>query len=227
MSTSRAAIDAAIAKGPLSRFPRDQVKRWLEAAVRLEAPPGSAIYHEHDEPRAGVVIHGLLRLYMTAPDGRQVTVRYARPGQLLGIPSVVGGPAPVSAQMLTHTVVLMLPVEALRRAGHEDADVAWLFAEEICWRLYDALEGLAGNAFGTLKQRACRHLLELAASSQTGNSLVAVVTQQELANAVGSARVAVARILAELRQGGLIRTGAAGIELLDPLAVHEAAWARE
>lgn len=227
MTESRSSFEAVVSRGPLSRFPRELVSEWLKAGVRLEAPAGSFIYQEHEHPRAGVVVDGLLRMFMTAPDGRQVTVRYARPGQLLGIPAVVGGPAPVSVQMLTRGILLMLPVHVLDEAARADARVAWLFAEEICRRLYDSLEGLAGNAFGSLKERLCRHLLEMAADSQTGDCLIVGTTQQELANAVGSTRVAVARIVSDLRGAGLVRTGNEGIELLEPLKIHETAWARE
>jgi len=221
------AVDGAVARGPLGRFPRECVEQWLSAGVRVETPPGSFIYHEHDEPRAGVVVEGLLRMFMSAPDGRQVTVRYARAGQLIGIPAVVGGPAPVSVQMLTRTVVVMIPVGMLEEAGRTNAAVAWLFAEETCRRLYDTLEGLAGNAFGTLTERVCRHLLDLAAHEQNGDRLVVAATQQELANAVGSTRAAVARVLNDLRRAGFLGRCAEGIELRDPLGVHEAAWARE
>ena len=227
MSASGPSIEIAISRGPLSRFPRVLVDEWLKAGVRLEAPAGSFLYHEHDEPGAGVVIEGLLRMFMTAPDGRQVSVRYARPSQVVGIPAIVGGPAPVSAQMLTRTVLIMLPVAALVEAGRSDPNVSWLFAEEICRRLYDSLEGLAGNAFGSLKERVCRNLLEVAAESQKDERLFVGGTQQQLADAVGSTRVAVARVLAELRDNGIIRTGSAGIELVEPLKIHESAWARE
>jgi CRP/FNR family transcriptional regulator len=219
-------IDEAVRGGPLSRFPRERVDEWLKAAIRLEAPQGSFIYYEHDEPRAGLVVEGLLRLFMTAPDGRQVTVRYARPGQLIGIAAVIGGPAPVSAQMLTRATLLMFPIEALKEAGRSDPRIAWLFAEEVCRRLYDSLEGLAGNAFGSLKERVCRNLLEMATDTP-GDRLVARTTQQELANAVGSTRVAVARILNELRREGLIESASGGVVLNEPMVIHEAAWARE
>lgn len=36
-------------------------------------------------PRGMLVVRGLIRVYMTSPEGRQVTVRYARAGDLLGI----------------------------------------------------------------------------------------------------------------------------------------------
>lgn len=219
-------IEKALRQGPLARFPRDIVVDWLGAAVYLEVPQGSFIYHEHDEPRAGLVLEGVLRLFMTAPDGRQVTVRYARPGQLLGIAAIIGGPAPVSAQMLTHTVLMMFPVETLKQAARSDPGIGWLFAEEVCRRLYDSLEGLAGNAFGSLTERVCRHLLDMAGEGPD-ESLVVRTTQQELANAVGSSRVAVARILNDLRRAGMLKTSSDGMTLLDPTAIHEAAWARE
>lgn len=227
MQTTRAAIEAAVHHGPLARLPHALVQEWIDTATRLEVPQGASIYQEHDAPRVGLIVEGLVRAYMTAPDGREVTVRYARAGQLLGIPALVGGPAPVSVAMLTRTVILMLPFEALGRAGREQPEVGWQFAEEICRRLYDALEALAGNAFGTLTERVCRHLLEMSGPGATDETLRAAVTQQDLANAVGSSRVAVARILAELRREGLIETGSRGIELLSPLALHDRAWARE
>lgn len=226
MTGNDSSIDAAVRRGPLSRFPRARVEKWLKSGVRLEAPQGSCIYYEHDEPRAGLVVDGLLRLFMTAPDGRQVTVRYARPGQLIGIAAVIGGPAPVSAQMVTRATLLMFPVDEMKEAGRSDPAIAWLFAEEVCRRLYDSLEGLAGNAFGSLKERVCRNLLEMAEGG-AGERLLVHATQQELANAVGSARVAVARILNELRRDGFIETGSEGIVLVKPMAIHQAAWARE
>ena len=42
---------------------------------------------------AALVVRGLIRVYLSSPGGRQVTVRYARPGDVLGIAVLVGGPA--------------------------------------------------------------------------------------------------------------------------------------
>jgi CRP/FNR family transcriptional regulator, cyclic AMP receptor protein len=38
-----------------------------------------------------LVVRGLIRVYMTSPEGRQVTVRYARACDVLGIAVLVGG----------------------------------------------------------------------------------------------------------------------------------------
>lgn len=42
--------------------------------------------------------HGLLRVYLASVEGRQVTIRYARPGDVLGIAVLVGGRASVGVQ---------------------------------------------------------------------------------------------------------------------------------
>jgi CRP/FNR family transcriptional regulator, cyclic AMP receptor protein len=50
-----------------------------------------------------LVVRGLFRVYMISPVGRQVTVRYARAADVLGIAVLVGGPANVSAQALAES----------------------------------------------------------------------------------------------------------------------------
>jgi CRP-like cAMP-binding protein len=91
------------------------------------------------------VIAGLIRVYMTSPDGRQITVRYAHTGDLLGIAAIAGGPAPINVQILTDTALLMLNARTLQACGQTEPMVGWLLAQEATRRLYDVLEVLAGN----------------------------------------------------------------------------------
>jgi CRP/FNR family cyclic AMP-dependent transcriptional regulator len=218
------AIDEAIAKSTLAAFPPTLRKTLTQEAIPVDLPAGTTLYYEEDEPRCGLVITGLIRVYMTSPDGRQITVRYARPGELLGIAAIVGGPAPVSVQVLTDAALLMLNVRMLQMSGQTEPKVGWLMAQEVTRRLYDTLEALAGNAFGSLQQRVARHLLDLAASRQQGQGLVVQVTQQELADAVGSVRPVVARIIRELRVEGIITTSSDGIVILKPAELHAKTW---
>jgi CRP/FNR family transcriptional regulator len=224
---STTAIDAALTKSLLAALAPTLRDTLTHDAIPVDLPAGSTLYNEADQPRCGLVLAGLLRMYMTAPDGRQITVRYARTGDLVGIAAIVGGPAPVNAQTLTDTAVLMLNVRTLQQSGQTEPMVGWLLAQEVSSRLYDVLEMLAGNAFGSLRQRLARHLLDLAAFRQHGRGLVAKVTQQELADAVGSVRPVVARILRELRAEGLISTSSDGIVVLKPDELHATSWSRE
>jgi CRP/FNR family transcriptional regulator len=170
---------------------------------------------------------GLLRVSMHASDGRQVTIRYVRAGDLLGVPALVGGPAPVFVQAVTPGAAFFFDVAQVKRAALVDAALAWALAEECVHRLYDALEELAGNAFASVRQRVARHLLDLATSRpETRRTLIALVNQQDLANSVGSVREVVARVLAELRAEGLVRTSPGRVEILDPIRMSHELWSR-
>lgn len=218
---------ALLRDGPWRSLPADTVERLAAGGTQLDVLTGVTVYTEADAERFGVIVRGLLRVYMHTGDGRQVTVRYVRRGGLLGVPALVGGPAPVFVQALTDSAVYFMDVARVKRVAQEDAAVAWLLAEESVHRLYDVLEELAGNTFATVRQRVVRHLLDLAASRPASNGrLAALVNQQELANSVGSVREVVARVLHELRAASLVRTSPGRVEILDPLKMSLELWSR-
>lgn len=135
-------------------------------------------------------MNGLLRAFHTTVDGRQVTVRYARTGELLGIATLyVPRAGALGVQAVTACCILMMRPATARSIAERDPRVANLFAEEIAYRLLMVVNELAGNTFGTMRERVVRHLLDIAAGA-TGQRvpLVARLTQQELADDVGSVR---------------------------------------
>jgi CRP/FNR family transcriptional regulator len=217
MSTEPA-VAAAIAKSPLCVLPPATIARLFEHAVLIEVPPG-AVPQQHGRGTMvpGFLVSGLLRVFLTTPDGRQVTLRYARSGSLLAIPTLyMKRTGPVSQQALTPCQTVRFWPDTLLEAAAHDAAIANLFASETAGRLFDCIDELAGNTFGTMRQRVARHLLDLAAEDRNRTPLVARVSQQSLADAVGTVREVVVRVLRELREEGLIRTGRDEIELLQP-----------
>ncbi|MDA8237444.1 MAG: hypothetical protein M0T75_06120 [Chloroflexi bacterium] len=50
----------------------------------MSPPAGAVVYRDEESPRL-VVVAGLLRVHLTSADGRQVTVRYARSGDVAGL----------------------------------------------------------------------------------------------------------------------------------------------
>jgi CRP/FNR family transcriptional regulator len=209
-----------LAAGFLATVPEESVQRLFEDAVRLDVPAGAVLYREGDRPRLALVLSGLIRIYLTAPDGRQVTVRYARRGEVLGASTAVAGPVDVSAQALVDAVVVVLNVRTLRELARSNATLAWAIAEEVSRRLYAVLEAFAGTAFGSVRQRVARHLLDVASTHQQGAALVAPLRQQELADAAGTVREVAARVLRDLRDAGLVETTRAGVRILDPIGLH-------
>ena len=218
---------ALLRDGPCASLSREMVERLATGGNTFNVAAGVTIYSEADAERFGILVQGLLRVYMHTSDGRQVTVRYVRRGELLGAPALVGGPAPVFVQALTDSTAYFMDLAHVRDLARHHAAVAWIFAKESVDRLYDVLEELAGNTFATVRQRVIRHLLDLAASRPGSSGLLtARVNQQELANSVGSVREVVARVLHELRATSLVRTSPGRIEILDPVRMSSELWSR-
>ena len=203
------------------------IESLIDGGRVTQFPAGHTLYAEADAEGLAVVLDGLLRVYMHASDGRQVTVRYVRVGDLLGVPALVGGPAPVFVQALVPGSAFLFDADRVKRAARKEALLAWVLAEESVHRLYDVLEELAGNTFASVRQRVARHLLDLAASRPAaGGALIAFVSQQDLANSVGSVREVVARVLADLRAERLVRTSPGRVEILDPVRMSHQLWSR-
>src|SRR5262245_51902723 len=214
-------------RGCWASVPITTIESLIEGGRIVEFPARHVVYTEADTERLAVVLQGLLRVYMHASDGRQVTVRYVRAGELLGVPALVAGPAPVFVEAVAAGAAFFFDVARVKRAAHHDASLAWALAEESVHRLYDVLEELAGNAFASVRQRVARHLLDLAASRPAASGpLTALVGQQDLANSVGSVREVVARVLAELRAEHLVRTSPGRVEILDPVRMSRQLWSR-
>jgi CRP/FNR family cyclic AMP-dependent transcriptional regulator len=162
---------------------------------------------------------------MSSSEGRQVTVRYTRDNDVLGSAVLGGGPADVGVQTLGASRLFRIDSRILTASARRDATVAWSMAEELNRRLYETLEQTAINAFGTVRQRVAAHLLDIAADRQgPGGQLVARASQQELADAVGSVREVVARVLRDFRLSGLVRTESDSVRVLDPARLHDQSW---
>ena len=218
-------VETALAGSFLGRLRPDLVHELVAGGRRHDYPAGTTVYRERSAPRTLVVVSGLLRVYMSSPDGRQVTVRYARQCDVLGIAVLVGGPADVGVQTLARSSLYGIDATMLAAVARRDGPVAWALAEELNRRLYENLQQTAVNTFGTVRQRVALHVLDLASSQQDpGGPLVARVSQQELAEAVGSVREVVARVLRDLRSTGLVATAPGGIEVLDPTGLHDQTW---
>ena len=220
-------VVALLYGGAWAALPRETVERLATGGTVREVAEGVTVYTEAETERFAVILHGLIRVYMNTSDGREVTVRYVRTGELLGAPALIAGPAPVFVQAVTNSSLYFMDVARVKALAQRDAAVAWVFAEESVHRLYDVLEELAGNTFATVRQRVVRHLLDLASSHTTGDGrLTALVNQQDLANSVGSVREVVARVLHELREASLVRTSPGRVEILDAVKMSRELWSR-
>ena len=210
-------LESAVLASHLRELPADVIDDLMAGAVRLKIPASSVIHREGEgAPVLELVVSGLVRVFVTAPDGRTMTVRYCRPGALLGVMSlfIPGFALPAAVQALVDAEVLALSPAVARRAAAQDIRVTQAFLREQSERAISFLYEVPGSAFATVRQRVARHLLDIA--SEGTPELVVPVSQQQLAESVGTVREVIVRVLRELRTAGVVHTERNRIIIVDP-----------
>ncbi len=169
--------------------------------------------------RVGVMADGHARTSILSPEGRSGTVLYHRRGDLLGVVSLFQ-PMPADVMALERTTVIWLDGATLAQMARCSPDVAWQLASAVSeWGVH--LSAAAEEfAFSPVQRRITTHLLHLASPrTHGGGPSVARVTQQELADSIGSVREVVARTLATYKRLGLIDVSKRKITVLDDQAL--------
>ena len=219
-------IRAAVEASHLSVLPSDALDELMVGSVRTRIPAGSVTHREADSaPYFELLMSGVVRVFLTAPDGRTLTIRYCHSGALIGVFTLFARPlaAPGSTQVLVESeLVRMLPSVARRLAG-TDVRIARALLTELSERVQGFVAEVSGGAFTTVRQRVARHLLDLASQGMSARGdLHVLVSQRELADAVGTVREVVVRVLREFRAEELIRTERDRIVIVDPIQLARA-----
>lgn len=220
-------VQAAFEISHLGSLPAMTRDLLVSTSNLLTLPAGSNLHREGSEvAHLQLVASGLLRVYVTALDGRTLTVRYCRAGSLLGAVSLFASPfsMPASVQAVTDAEVLAMSAGSVKDLVERDPALPRALLDELSERVMSFISEIPSGAFATVRQRIARHLLDLASTTQKGAELSVKVSQQELAEAVGSVREVVVRTLRELREEGIVSTGNEGITLLDPVQLSAEAY---
>jgi CRP/FNR family transcriptional regulator, cyclic AMP receptor protein len=201
-----ARVRLALSRSNLRDLPGDVLDELLVGASRVRIPAGSVTHWEGEPaPFLELVISGVVRVFVSAPDGRTMTIRYCRPGALIGAASLFATPyaMPAPTQALVDAEMLRMSPTVARHTAERDVRVATALLSEV----------------------ASERLPEPASEQRSGSELVVRVSQRELADAVGTAREVVVRVLRELRQEGVVWTGRDQIVIADPARlIQEHGW---
>ena len=219
----------ALAASRLGALPADALSELLVGATRLTIPARSTVRPVAGQsPHLELVVSGLVRIQVAAPDGRALTVRYCRRGALMGAATLYAEVVrPFTIEALTDAELLRLDPARVVWQARRDPRVANALLAETSERVMTFVAEFSGHAFATVRQRIARPLLDLAALDPRSEELAATISQQELADAVGTVREVVVRILRELRKQGCVRTRRDGIVIVDPERLSDIAAAEE
>jgi CRP/FNR family transcriptional regulator len=178
---------------------------------------GDVAFHESDPCHSVfIVCAGSAKLITAASQGKVLLLRFARPGDLLGIAeAVTGRPYDCSAIAAEPTVLAQIPRDTFMRLVVSHPAVAWRLTVALSEQYRFAQRETKFLAFGeTSTARLARLLLDW--SAERGNPIQSHLTHAELAESIGSTRETVTRILGALSHRGIVE------RTHDAIVIHRA-----
>src|SRR6266487_6733244 len=206
-----------LARCRLHALPSAILERMTADSAMLDVPEGTVLHHIGSTSLfLCVIAEGTLKTCLISEQGRQMTVRYSRPGDLVGLAGVYARQSPrLSIQAVTPSRLLLLRPETVRKLAAADAALASALLADLAEHATAFLGALAATSFPSLRQDVVRHLLDAAESGGSDDRIVARLSPQELAEHVGSPRELVGRILRDLKEEGLVSAGKDAAVVLD------------
>jgi len=174
---------------------------------------GQQILAPDDPPdRIHIIKKGRVRVYRSTPDGKQLTLDIHEKGTILGDMGLLGQDrlSEAYAEAIDDGVICTITPDELRKLIERYPVIGINIIGHLSRRLQDAERELEVMAYQRLDQRLAHKLLDLAqrfgVSTSRGILIQARLTQQELAEMVGTTRETLAHTLADLRRRGLLDT---------------------
>jgi CRP/FNR family transcriptional regulator len=187
------------------------IKQYL---VKKEVKEGEIIVLQGDPSHSlYFVVLGAIKVYKTSFNGRQQILHIARKGESIGDIGIFdGGPAPASMVAVTPTVLYKINKIDLQTVLRKSPVVVTNALRALAERVRRDARLVEELSFNQVSNRVARLLLEYVAW-ETGTGIR--LTQQDMANMVGSSREMVNKSLRYLEDRKALRTTRKGIEIID------------
>jgi CRP/FNR family transcriptional regulator len=208
----------AVARSFLGDLPDPVRLRVLAGAIVHWFRSGTILDPVSAGSFAGLLVVGRAREFTWQPDGRQLTVHYLRPGNAIGLTTIVGVPSRLGVETMSDCGILVLDAERLADASRRDSRLAWAVARELGRSVDVTVDGLAGALSSSVRTRVVRHLQQIQEGPAGTPVRPVKISQRGLAEAVGSVREVVARVLHDLHAEGRLAILADGLLLADEAA---------
>lgn len=192
------------------------VEKLYSYGVTKTYEEGDVILDENSSIRSiPIVMKGMMKVIRTEEDGREILLYYIKAGESC-IMSFLGGmhneKSIVKAEVEEDTEILFLPVDKVSLFIKKYPE--WL---DYIFRLYhkrfeELLDIINAIAFKKVDERLLNLLHK---KSEILNSKTIVITHEQLANELGTARVVVSRLLKQLEDSGKLQLGRNKITILE------------
>ncbi|MEO7335236.1 MAG: Crp/Fnr family transcriptional regulator [Caldimonas sp.] len=206
---------------PVEAFPdalREELLRSIAATGGvMRYPAQSVIITEGDTSDSlFIILTGRVKVYAGNEAGKEIVITTHGPGEYVGELALDGGMRSASVMTLEPTTCSVVTGANLRQFIAAHPDFAMHLIYKLIWRVRQATDSVKSLALQDVYGRVIR-LLQESSDQQGGERVVRErLTQQDIAERVGSSREMVSRIFKDLTTGGYIESAGGKITILRP-----------
>jgi CRP/FNR family transcriptional regulator, anaerobic regulatory protein len=200
--------------GPFRELSEASRKLLQRGAISVDCgPPATILQPGQSISGAYFVVRGRLRVYAIAPDGTEATLYFINPGEtcVFALNSLFNDlryPAWVQAE--TESTVALIPGPVFRELFQKEPSIQDVTVRALSTLVFRLMEELEDVHAYKLDQRLANLLLIHAPASGE-----LAMTQQQMAQHLGTTREVVARLIREFVGRGLVETGRGVIRIKD------------
>jgi len=193
-----------------STLSAETLKRLVSVSTPRDFAAGATLF-QAGEPATAlyVILSGRVRV-LRGRDGRQSVIHTEGPGGTLAeVPLFEGGPLPATAEAITATRCLSIGGDALMAVIREDPSVALLFLRRLSSRVRTLVDRLDRRSTQPVVSRLAAYVLSRWKVVATPTFSLGM-TQEQLAEELGTVREVIVRGLGHLRSVGAIASEGRG-----------------
>lgn len=190
-----------------SELSEQELKDLEIHAIIRSYPRNSMIIYEGDNSEAlFVVVSGRVKVFLSDEKGKEIVLNNHGPEEYFGELALFDD-SPRSASVITleKSKLAMISNTEFKACLRSNPEVAMQVIRGLIMRLRNATENVRSLALLDVYGRVARLFLQLAREEDGKLAIREKLTQQDIADRVGSSREMVSRIIKDLKAGGYIQ----------------------
>ena len=211
---------------PFCNLPLPAAQRLNEIKSTAVYSKGTMLFLEGQHPRGVFVLcMGKAKLSTSSREGKTIITKIAEAGDLLGLNATISNvPYEVTAEMLEPGQANFIPREPLILMMREFPEVALRIAQQLSRNYFAAHEEVRTLGLATSSERFAKLLLQwsIKTTQDNGSSQIKLtLTQEEIAEVIGTTRETVARLFADFKRKQLLQVQGATLVIHSRFALEQ------
>ena len=225
-SDNQKTIKVTNGQGSVNRYLLDVINGLDGASVEQVERSKTIFFPGDPAERVYLIRRGAVRLSRVYESGEEITVALLRENSLFGVLSLLTGHRSdrfYHAVAFTRVEMITAPADSVLRAIEADAGVGLLLLQGLSSRILQTETMIETLTHRDMSSRLVSFLLVLCRDfgvpGKKGITIDLKLSHQAIAEAIGSTRVTITRLLGDLRTSNLVQIERKKITVLDPIAL--------